>query len=200
MYDKVFLNAVMASQVYKESVKVTNNGKVVLRAIRPFREYFGQTTSEEEEGIVILKGRQVGVHLSFPGWVPKKDPLENWFQIALKTENPLLADPLNCKSRYRGVLPGRLRDGILGIPSEFTLEAEPRYADFDYALFIYDSADYEEFVNGARKLIHGSISNDRKILISDSSKQPMLLIPTSFLIGGKDHLTTMWEKLIENHA
>lgn len=202
MYDKVVLNALTASKLHKESIQIAGGDRIVFRQARHFREYLGISASQE--GTVVSKGNQVRVNLNFPGWVPQRDPLENWFQIALKASNPMLADPLNCEARYKGVLPGFLRKGQNG-STEFFLEAEPRYAAPDYALFIYDSADYKDFLEGVRKLLQGFLSDDHgvggsgnKILVSDNSAhQPMLLIPTSLLIGGEEYVVTTWEKLLE---
>lgn len=192
-----------AMTLYREPLHKNEEGRIILRTSRIFQEYLGSLNSEE--GTVVSKGKQVKINLNFPGWVPDRTPVLNWFQLALKTENPMLADPLGCEARYKGMLPGYLHiREVLDIPSEFILEENPRYSPVNYALFIYDSADYEVFLTGVSKLLGGYLDRGRtvvsdalgnKILVSDDSAQPMLLVPTSLLIGGKEHVVMTWESL-----
>ena len=206
-YDKVFLDFADAIALYREPLHFTQDGRrIVLRTVRLFQEYLG--VNRTEEGTILSKGKQVRINLNFPGYVPENEPVLNWFQVALKQDNPMLADPLGCKARYKGVMPGYLHiREILDIPSEFILEDEPRYTDsVNYALFIYDRADYADFLEGVNKLLGGCLNHDRlvvsdssgnKILVSDETAQPMLLIPCSLLIGGKDHVALTWDSCLK---
>ncbi len=206
MYDKVLLNEQQLTDLYREPLSLDDNARVILKTAREFQEYLGAIAFSEKDK-VISKGKKLEVNLNFPTWLPRREPLLNWFQIALKAENPMLADPLGCKARYKGMLPGNfyIRESTEA-PSEFYLEAMPRYAPVNYALFIYDSAEYQAFLDGVGRLLGGYLNHGRtvvsdtlgnKILVSDDSAQPMLLVPISLLIGGKDHVVTTWENLFK---
>ncbi len=201
MYDKVVLDPVELAMLYQEPVFVDD--RVVLGESRKFQEYLGAI--EYEEGRAVSKGSTLEVKLNFPRYIPNRMPRQNWFQVALSAkENPLLADPLGCKARYKGFLPGILEKPKYG-PAQFLLEDNPRCAAINYTLFIYDSADYRIFLEGVTNLLGGYLNRGKaavsdlsgnKIMVSDESKQPMLLIPASLLVGGKEHVYKTWESLL----
>ena len=202
-YDKVVLDPVELNMLYQEPVFV-NDERIILEKSRYFQEYLGAI--DFDEGRTISKGGTVEIKLNFPRHIPNRQPRQNWFQVALSAnENPLLADPLGCKARYKGFLPC-----VLDVPkfrlAQFMMEDEPRYAAANYALFIYDSADYQTFLEGVTNLLGGYLNRRKavvsdqfgnKILVSDKSDQPMLLIPVSLLVGGKDYVCKTWEGLLE---
>lgn len=202
-YDKaILLSEPDAVELYREPLFKNVEGRIILQTSRLFQEYLGSVNSEE--GTVVSKGKQLKINLNFPGWVPDQEPVLNWFQIALKAENPMLADPLGCKARYKGVLPGYLDIREDEELSEFILEENPRCAPVNYALFIYDRADYKAFLEGVSKLLGGYLDRGRtvvsdalgnRIMVSDDSAQPMLLVPTSLLVGGKEYVVMTWESL-----
>ena len=203
MFDKVvLLSEADAVAMYREPIHINkSDGRIVLRTARLFQEYLGMVGSKE--GTMVIKGKRVRVNLNFPNFLPDQKPMLNWFQMALKKDIPLpLADPLGCKARYMGMLPGyfHLRE-ILDIPSEFVLQENPRCETVNYALFIYDRADYSEFLEGVTKFLEGHLHGEQtkgdKILVADDTAQPMILIPTNLLIGGKEYLAKTWESLVE---
>lgn len=204
MYDKVVLNPTEAEIIYKEPVSIDETGRVILKTARMFQEFLG--AANFTEGRTISKGEILEVDLDFPRYVPVRKPLQNWFQVALLNGNEtLVADPLGCSARYKGFLPGvfgTLHDGSV----RFSLEDEPKDSYINYVLFVYDSADYQAFLEGVTSLLGGYLDRGKavvadsygnKILVSDESKQPMLLIPVTLLIGGKDYISTTWEKVIK---
>lgn len=201
-YGKVILDPVELSMLYQEPVFV-NDTRVVLGTSRIFQEYLGAV--EFTEGRTLSKGSTIEIKLNFPRYVLDRTPRRNWFQIALSAEeDPLLADPLGCKARYKGFFPGIL-DKSKFRPAQFILEDEPRYASIGYALFIYDSTDYQVFLDGVANLLGGYLNRGRaivtdqfgnKILVSSESNQPMLLIPVSLLVGGKDYICKTWDKIL----
>ena len=209
MYDKVVLPPIDISNLYNEPISIDDAGnRVRLERHRKFQEYLGAI--DFDEGRAISKGNMISIIINLPRHLPNRKPYKNWFQIALSAEeNPLLADPLGCAARYKGVLPGVLNMPRL-LPAEFVLEDNPRCMPANYALFIYDSADYSSFLEGVTRLIGGYINRGRtvvsdqfgnKILVStNDSSQPMLLIPVSLLIGGKEHVCKTWENILMREA
>lgn len=219
MYDKVHLDPVQAEMIYKEPVLFEKDGRLILKTARIFQEFLG--AADFKEGRVSTKGSTVEVNLDFPSYVPSNEPLQNWFQVALFTDkDSVLADPLNCKARYKGALPGTLRiqrpveyafedapktEIPETLPATFIFEDEPRRVPVDYMLFVYDSADYQAFWEGVHDLLGGYldrgkavVSDNRgnKILVSDDVGQPMLLIPISLLIGGLEYIYSTWDKIL----
>ena len=201
-YGKVVLDPVELNMLYQEPVFVDDQ-RVVLKDSRSFQEYLGAI--EFDEGRAVSKGSKIEIKLNFPRYVPDRTPRQNWFQIALSAEeNPLLADPLGCKARYKGFLPGTLDKPKLR-PAQFMIEDQPRYTSINYALFIYDSADYQVFLEGVANLLGGYLNRGKavvsdqfgnKVMVSDESNQPMLLIPVSLLVGGKDYVCKTWDKIL----
>ena len=224
MYDKVFLSLTQAEEIYKEEVIAGKEGRIILKTARLFQEFLG--AADYKEGRVSTKGHTIEVNLDFPSFVPRNNPLQNWFQVALHTEKKnVLADPLNCSARYKGALPGILEiqrpvefvsEDNLGesvhitnvpepYPSTFVFCDDPRRAMVDYMLFVYDSADYRAFWEGVHDLLGGYLDRGQavvadkhgnKVLVSDDLKQPMLLIPISLVIGGLDYIYNAWDRLL----
>lgn len=222
MYDKVFLTHKQAEEIYKEPVSFEKEGRIILKTARIFQEFLGAV--DYKEGRVSTKGQSIEVNLDFPTFVPLNEPLQNWFQVALHTQNnSILADPLNCSARYKGALPGILQiqrpvEFILGddfeeeittppepYPATFVFCDEPRREMVDYMLFVYDSADYRAFWEGVHSLLGGYLDRGQavvadkhgnKVLVSDDLKQPMLLIPISLVIGGLDYIYNAWDRLL----
>ena len=224
MYDKVYLDPVEAEMIYKEKVSFDKEGRITLKTARIFQEFLG--AADFQEGRVSQKGHSIEVNLDFPRYVPANRPLQNWFQVALHTEKDLaLVDPLNCSARYKGALPGTLfiqrpvefvfeenfdedtskLEFPEPYPSTFVFRDDPRKDLVDYMLFIYDSADYQAFWEGVHNLLGGYldrgqavVSDNRgnKLLVSDDTKQPMLLIPISLVVGGLNYIYNSWDRLL----
>lgn len=204
MYSKVVLNPVEAEIIYKEPIQIDEEGYVMLETPRVFQEFLGVISFSD--GCAISKGQTKEIYLAFPDHIPCKRPLKNWFQIALLSgEETLVADPLGCSARYKGFLPGMLQSSTLGF-HKFILEDEPRAIPIDYVLFIYDSADYQAFLEGVNKFFEDHYNHGKNaiqdhygnhILVSDESKQPMILVPVQLLIGGKEYICTTWEYILK---
>lgn len=219
MYDKVFLSSIQAEKIYKEPVSFEKEGRIILKTARIFQEFLG--AADYKEGRVSTKGHSVEVNLDFPRFVPYDEPLRNWFQVALFREgDTVLADPLKCSARYKGALPGVLNiqqpiefafEGAPEVqvpdilPATFVFRDDPRHETVDYMLFVYDSADYQAFWEGVHDLLGGYldrgkavVSDNRgnKILVSDDTKQPMLLIPISLVIGGLEYIYNKWDVIL----
>lgn len=224
MYNKLFLDPVQSEMIYKEPIVIEKPGRIILKTARRFQEILGAV--DYQEGRAISKGHTVEVNLDFPSYVPMSNPPQNWFQVALFTErNSILADPLNCSARYKGALPGRLliqepiefafEDVSIKedpkvktqepYPATFVFEDDPHHVVVDYMLFIYDSADYQLFLEGVHNLLGGYLNRGKavvadnrgnKVLVSDEDKQPMLLIPISLLIGGLEYIYNAWDRIL----
>ena len=204
MYGKVPLNPVEAEIIYQEPIEVTEDNLTMLETPRVFQEFLG--IANFSDGSAVTKGEIKEIYLVFPAHVPLKRPLRNWFQIAmLSGKETLVADPLGCSARYKGFLPGNLEISRLGF-HKFILEDEPKDMPIDYVLFIYDSADYQAFLEGINKFFEEHFSRGKKavedvygnhILVSDESRQPMLLIPVQLLTGGKEYICTTWEYILK---
>lgn len=223
MYSKVVLTLEQSEKLYKEPVVEGVNGRIILKTSRDFQEYL--EVKDFGDGRAISKGEVLRVDLDFPNYVPLRDPLQNWFQVALSDKSDILVDPLDCSARYKGALPGILclqdpppitfeedkRGGrkyyVPKTPTvTFVLEDDPAEQMADYMLFIYDSADYNAFIDGVANLLGGSLNKGRtvvsdpygnKVMVSDNSAQPMLLIPISLLIGGRDYIYDTWEHILK---
>lgn len=204
MYGKVPLNPVEAEIIYQEPIEINEDSLIMLETPRAFQEFLGMINFCD--GRTISKGETKEIYLVFPDYVPLKRPLKNWFQIALLSgKETLVADPLGCSARYKGFLPGTLATSSLGF-HRFTLEDEPSDIPFDYVLFIYDSADYQAFLEGVNQFFEDHFNLGKNaiednygnhILVSDESKQPMLLVPVQLLTGGKEYICTTWEYILK---
>lgn len=207
MYEKVVLTEGEAKNLYREDLIMSDDGRITFRKERYFQEFLG-ALSFDKESRVVSKGKIVRVGLNFPGHLPLRDPLENWFQVALRPSEIEIADPINCSARYTGFLPGTFvkRDLLKGERSEFYFEDEPRGAVINYALFIYDRADYGSFLDAVEKVLESYLNGGKSlvkdgrgntVLVSDqATDQAMLLVPVSLLVGGKDYIVEVWDKVL----
>ncbi|MBQ9017411.1 hypothetical protein IJ103_04235 [Candidatus Saccharibacteria bacterium] len=207
LYSKVVLSQDELSQLYRERLMMDDSGRIVFGQPRLFTEFLGALSIGSSK--VISKGEKFIVTLNFPGHLPVREPVENWYQVAMKTPETLISDPINCRARYKGFLPGFLSKYPKGEGrySVFYLEDEPRFAECNYILFIYDRADYGDFVDAVDSLLESvlrtrgnSIYRDtfgNSLMVSDElTDQPMLLVPMSLVIGGKEYICEAWDKVL----
>lgn len=204
MYTKVNLTLEENEEIYKEEVVAGLEGRIILKTARKFQEYLDVMNSSD--GCAIRKGETTKVDLDFPSSVPYRQPLQNWFQVALASdENCIMVDPLDCKARYKGALPGVYCEPDDKNHATFVFTDEPIYGIANYLLFIYDSADYQAFLQGVTNLLGGGLMRNNaiisdeygnKIMVSDNSAQPMLLIPISLIIGGHEYVYNAWQLIV----
>lgn len=203
LYEKVVLTVAELRELYREDLILGDDGRMIFRKARFFQEYLGAIAMTGDSR-VISKGKHFKVEMNFPGYLPARDPAQNWFQIALGADEKKLSDLLNCEARYKGFLPGTfLYHKAADVPGEFIFEDEPRFADINYALFIYDSANYSEFREKVERVLCNFLGRGKSvvsdsfgnhILVSDdSTSQPMLLVPIGLLVGGREYVCNAWE-------
>ena len=208
-----------AKHLYKEPLSKDEDGNLVFRKGRMFQKYIGVQKYTDDTKILV-KGARMEVFYIFPNVVPKPatnaegkflvTDLKNWYQVALGSQFKTVPDPLSVQARYRGFLPGRLDFEPAYKTAQFHLMVNKHDVinRANYALYIYDQADYADFLRAVEELL-GEYRNMRamdqvvdafgnSILVSDSSTtQPMLLFPAELLIGGSDFLGKAWEDMLE---
>lgn len=205
-----------AKKIYKEPI-ISGGSFFFFENGRRFTEFLGaQIYSRELK--VVSKGWYHQVNLVLPSYVPiiREGLVLNWFQIALEKDSAI-PDPINCPARYKGFLPGYLVEEGTKMSSSgtrpeykittFHMVSELEHFDMaDYALFIYDRADYSEFLDQTQELL-GKYKDQgkelvqdekgNKIMISDSSTdQSMLLMPLDLLVGGAAFALRAWSNVI----
>ncbi|MBR3414499.1 hypothetical protein IKG73_00555 [Candidatus Saccharibacteria bacterium] len=210
MYDKVVLVNDEAHKLYREDLILGEDGRIVFRKRRRFQEFLG-ASSFEDSSCIITKGPWVKFGLELPGYIPVREPLQNWFQVAMHSGVDF-RDPLGLEARYKGFLPVRLTLDAPRLLQERTgmivMEDDPCFEFTDYLLLIYDRANYNSFIYEVQSLLErrlrtsfGRVVRDiegNTIMVSDSvTDQAMMLMPIDLLPGGKDYVSQKWKEVIE---
>jgi len=209
MYDKVVLTNDEVHKLYREDLILGEDGRIVFRKRRRFQEFLG-ASSFEDSSCMITKGPWVKFGLELPGYIPVREPLLNWFQVAMRGST--FRDPLGLEARYKGFLPVRLTLDEPRLFRERTgmiiVEDDPSLEFVDYVLLIYDRANYSSFIYEVQVLLEkhlrmsfGRVVRDMEgntIMVSDSiTDQAMMLMPIDLLPGGKDYVSQKWKEVIE---
>lgn len=209
MYDKVVLMNDEARKLYREDLILGEDGRIVFRKRRRFQEFLG-ASSFEDSSCIITKGSWAKFGLELPGYIPVREPLLNWFQVAMRGST--FRDPLGLEARYKGFLPVRLTLDEPRLFRERTgmiiVEDDPSLEFVDYVLLIYDRANYSSFIYEVQSLLErrlrtsfGRVVRDiegNTIMVSDSvTDQAMMLMPIDLLPGGKDYVSQKWREVIE---
>ena len=206
-YGKVALTESEARKLYKEDLTLSENNRILFRKMRYFQEFYGASTYED--GLAMIsKGMPMKVGLELPAYVPMRTPLLNWFQIAMRNPVASFRDPLELEARYKGFLPCYFvydQDAQHGLIS---VDDDPNSEVVDYALFIYDRANYGNFMDEVQNVLTNSIQGRAKvardvssntIMVSDSmTDQAMLLMPMALLAGKKAYAQKVWREVIKS--
>lgn len=212
MYDKVNYNVEQLKKLYKESLILNKNGRVLLKKTRSFLECKNpdfvplSAMHKEDRG-----KKSLSVTMNFPHWLPLREPKKNWFEVAkeipMRSVYDLLID--ECLLDITGMLPGVLGNKKMwsDIPGEFYVVDDPKYSPINYALFMVNSTSSTVFIEEVRNLLADMSDSDNgeicdpygnKILISTNSTEDMILIPVMLLNGGKDAVAKTWDSIFKS--
>lgn len=190
MCEKVHLDVFQLRELYRESFVVRGN-RLIFTQPRSFQEYLGVYESSDGSK-VIRKGKNISVGINLPVDLPKTEPKQlNWMEIAL-ARGEEVANPLSCRAKHLGFFPGRFR--AESPFSELFVEDIPRLTEVNYALFIYCGVDYSVFVNSVENFI-GKRTHVGVLISKEIMGQSMMLVPLDLLIGGREYICDLWNKL-----
>lgn len=206
MYEKVVLDQKEASTLYKEDLILGEDNRIVFKKRRYFQEILG-VSSYTDGCKTIWKGESMKLGINLPAYIPAREPCQNWFQVAMKPL-PEFKDPLSLEARYKGFLPCFIVHELGRKNGWIMVDDNLDFNFADYALFIYDRADYGQFITEVEKAVE-RLLNGRKIvrdrigntvLVSDSlTDQAMMLMPLDLLVGGKTYIQRMWREVIHQY-
>lgn len=226
MYDKVHLSLNDAEVIYKEPVIAERRGRIILQTARVFQEFLGAADYKEGRVSTKGHSMEVNLDFPnfVPANEPLKNWFQVALFANNKSvlADPLncsarykgaLPGRLLIQEPVDFILDENFEEGTSKVtvpepfPAIFEFCEDPKHSSLlpDYMLFIYDSADYRAFWEGVHSLLGGYLDRGKavvsdkygnKILVSDDTKQPMLLIPISLLIGGLDYIYNVWDKIL----
>ena len=227
MYTKVDLTLKENEEIYKEEVVAGRKGRIILKTARKFQEYLDVMNSSDGCAIRKGDITEVDLDFpsSVPDRHPLQNWFQVALASEGKCAivDPLDCEA-RYKGALPGVYckPSEIPQTLfednfeLGTSEIHTPEEKPHatfvfkdvpiYGMVNYLLFIYDSADYQTFLRGVTNLLGGSLMRHNatisdeygnKIMVSDNSAQPMLLMPISLIIGGYEYVYQAWTRILK---